>query len=619
MARAATVLLCLGLAACALVKLKGESETFYSSTALVGRVSSPASWQAPVVVAAYARRDGGIEIAHRALLHEIGAYELVAPRGEYSLFAFGDANGNLRYDDGEPAGDHAGGKPVAVSGDGVISFLDIALSRSGSAAVPPGTSFAPPSGTLRSTQAGARASLDDEAFSAETAGKGYWAPMEFFREMGGNIHFLEPYDAAKTPILFVHGAAGSPRDWRTLAAGIDRGRYQPWFFYYPSGASVQSMAYLLFWKLYNLQLRYGFRRMHVVAHSMGGLVARTFLAEHGANFPHVKLFVSISTPWGGEALADLGVRASPAVIPSWRDMQPDGQFLRTLFDRRLPPATDYFLLFGHRGGGALFRPSNDGTVTLESQLAPAAQAEARMVYGYNEDHTSILSSRQVAAQLEALLAAADAPTGASAREGRLRVVFRYAGNGGAPRAQPLLVLTPADAGAGRISLPLNPEDSDREVGPFPAGAYDASLVAYAFKTEPVAIPLVVGAGRSTTLGFRLTPQGVLSGYVTDAAETSPAGAYRAPAASVRIESVTLTGAGERRKLAPVQGDDADAVASYLNGEDYAARSFFSFVGLAAGDYELAIHASGYRPYTAAYRVVPGEYGSFKPIVLTPLP
>jgi pimeloyl-ACP methyl ester carboxylesterase len=552
-------------------------------------------------------------------LHEIGAYELVAPRGEYSLFAFGDANGNLRYDDGEPAGDHAGGKPVAVSGDGVISFLDIALSRSGSAAVPPGTSFAPPSGTLRSTQAGARASLDDEAFSAETAGKGYWAPMEFFREMGGNIHFLEPYDAAKTPILFVHGAAGSPRDWRTLAAGIDRGRYQPWFFYYPSGASVQSMAYLLFWKLYNLQLRYGFRRMHVVAHSMGGLVARTFLAEHGANFPHVKLFVSISTPWGGEALADLGVRASPAVIPSWRDMQPDGQFLRTLFDRRLPPATDYFLLFGHRGGGALFRPSNDGTVTLESQLAPAAQAEARMVYGYNEDHTSILSSRQVAAQLEALLAAADAPTGASAREGRLRVVFRYAGNGGAPRAQPLLVLTPADAGAGRISLPLNPEDSDREVGPFPAGAYDASLVAYAFKTEPVAIPLVVGAGRSTTLGFRLTPQGVLSGYVTDAAETSPAGAYRAPAASVRIESVTLTGAGERRKLAPVQGDDADAVASYLNGEDYAARSFFSFVGLAAGDYELAIHASGYRPYTAAYRVVPGEYGSFKPIVLTPLP
>jgi diketogulonate reductase-like aldo/keto reductase len=121
----------------------------------------------------------------------------------------------------------------------------------------------------------------------------------------------------------------------------------------------------------------------------------------------------------------------------------------------------------------------------------------------------------VRAQLNALLAAPTRPRTARAREGHVRVEFRYAGEDGAPRAQPLLVLTPADARAARITLPLNPEDSGREVGPFPAGAYDASLVAYAYRSEPAVVALQVGEGRSTTLGFRLAPQGVLAGTVAE--------------------------------------------------------------------------------------------------------
>ena len=41
-----------------------------------------------------------------------------------------------------------------------------------------------------------------------------WKPAEFFREVGGNVYFLEAYDATKIPVLFVHGAAG-------LSAGED--------------------------------------------------------------------------------------------------------------------------------------------------------------------------------------------------------------------------------------------------------------------------------------------------------------------------------------------------------------------------------------------------------------
>lgn len=613
MRRALALPVCLALAACALLRLPGESESFYAATALVGRVSGPVRENTPVIVAAYDLRAGRIEVTDRVRLHEIGAYELVVPPGEYSLFAFADANGNLRYDEGEPAGDYAGGKPLSVSSEGVITLLDIALA-SGPAVVPHGTSFAPADGSaLRSAQAGALARLDDAMFSKENASKGYWAPMAFFREIGGNILFPEPYDPARTPVLFVHGASGSPRDLRTLAEGIDRRRYQAWFYYYPSGASVESVAYLLYWKLHNLQARHGFRRMHIVAHSIGGLLVRSFLLEHGETFPYVDAFVSISTPWQGEPLIGFGVKGLPAPIPMWRDIQPQGIFLQSLFRRKLPASVEYYLMFGHHGSATLFRPDSDGVVTVASQLAPEARREARMVYGFDENHTSILASRQVLAQLDALLAAAEAPTAA---EGRVRLLFRYEGSSNAPRAQPLLLLTPAAGRGPRMSSPLNPEDSGREIGPFPAGAYDASLVAYGYRTEPTVIPLTVGDARSTTLGFRLLPQGTLSGFVAARRADSTAGAYYPSQGEIRVRSVTLQGAGLRRTLEP-EGDGADALERYLAGEDHAFGTYFSFVGLPEGTYELIIRADGYRTESATYHVVPGEYGFSRPIVLEP--
>jgi hypothetical protein len=155
------------------------------------------------------------------------------------------------------------------------------------------------------------------------------------------------------------------------------------------------------------------------------------------------------------------------------------------------------------------------------------------------------------------------------------------------------------------------------LGPFPAGAYDVALLAHAFRTEPARIPLSIGDRKTTTVGFRLIPQGVLSGYITQAAATIAPGTVPAPLEGVKIESIMLTGPGVRRTLVP-DGGDEDAPARYLEGADHAGRSTFSFVGLPEGEYELSIRAQGYQPYVARHRVVPGAYGHFKPVALSPL-
>ncbi len=604
-------------AGCTLVQLKQDAADFYASTVLVGRIESPGGWNGPVIVSARTRGPGPGTVVHQTLLHEPGGYELIVPRGEYLVEAFGDTNGNGVQDPGEPAGRHGGARPVVASGSGVVASLDFVLAGGATAAPRAG------GGARHSTQAGALADLDAPAFSAENGQRGYWAPMAFFREFGGNIYQLEPYDPARTPVLFVHGAAGSPQDWRTFFAQIDRTRYQPWFFYYPSGASVESMAYLLYWKLVNLQLRHRFDTLHIAAHSMGGLVVRSFLLNHGEQFPQLRLFVSLSTPWAGETSAELGVKHSPAVVPSWNDMQPGGRFMQALFARKLPATVDHYLLFGHKGGYSLLRPTTDGTVTLASQLRNPAQAEARQVFGFDEDHESILRSPQVLAQVQAILDSASAQRRPGPGTGRVQPHFDYAGAPLGPRGMPLLVLDPVEPGAparSRVVMPLTAEDSGRLLGPVPEGLYDASLVAAGYRSEPRRTRVRVQAGQVAGLAVRLAPQGTLAGYVgADLAEgDNPAGSFRPPHPSARIESITLSGPGLARRLLPRQTGHDDVLDRYIAGEDAAFQAQFSFVDLPAGDYTLDIQAAGHRPHRSHHTVLPGRPVQLAPVVLVPL-
>ena len=155
------------------------------------------------------------------------------------------------------------------------------------------------------------------------------------------------------------------------------------------------MSHLLLWKLVNLQTKYQFNKIYITAHSMGGLVAKSFIVNHGRQFPYVKLFISLATPWGGNSMAEYGVRQSPAVIPSWIDMQPEGDFIKSLYRVKIPEDVNFYMFSGHRGSRNPFRSNNDGTIELASIQDLRAQSEAKMNYSFNEDHASILLSKEV--------------------------------------------------------------------------------------------------------------------------------------------------------------------------------------------------------------------------------
>lgn len=602
------------LSACAFVKVSKDNEYVRSSTVLVGVVSSMQPYtDMPVVVAAYSIKDRKRTIIHYTTLHEVGPYELMVPLGTHNLIAFGDKNKNLVYDKGEPVGQILRAEQVSVPAGGVAGFLDIVLTedQSGEIDFPVGSKIPPKAyKNFHSTCPGALADLDDVVFSDEYGKKGFWTAVEFFNELSGNVYFLEPYDPNKIPILFVHGAAGSPQNWRTFFESVDRNKFQPWFFYYPSGSHIDSMAYLLFWKLQNLQTKYNFKELYITAHSMGGLVCRSFLVDYGFLFPSITNFITLSTPWGGEELAEMGITYAPAVINAWRDMQPESDFITSIFDKKLPASIDHYLFFGHKGNRNLLRPNNDKVVTLASQLDQRSQMEAKMIYGYNEDHLSILSSYEVISQYNALLADMyrQSKDSDNRKGNRLVVDFTFDFPKELPRPLPLLLLRPIEGKQSETWLYLGADDTGRVQGPFPSGKYEVSVFAPAFRSEPISIPVKIEEGAVPAFNFIFKPIGYLRGYIVDSDQPNiQAGKHRPPDEDVQIESISLTGRGGNRSLKPWKGEDMSFSEIHLSETDYTSNGVFFFFGLLPGEYQLDLKAKGYKKYSIMYKVELGQY------------
>lgn len=327
------------------------------------------------------------------------------------VLAYADANRDGRYTRGEALWIHrdAHGKPTPVVLDPATRLARVSGTLSTAGSAPPELLDAVSRhlggrdvGAALTRQGvrfalGEKAALDDPHFAAARGADGLWTPATFAFQSGFGIYFLERYSPAKIPVLFIHGAAGSPQDWRMAMEKIDRKRYQPWFYMYPSGMRLGRAATALNDGIKLLQDRYHFTRLHVVAHSMGGLVAREFVILNTLTDGHnyINTLITFSTPWDGHEAAAMGVKYAPEVVPSWLDIQHGSEFLRHLFDQRLKGRVNHHLCYSHHAKRSAFLPAeNDGSVSVASQLRPEAREDAVEVLGFDETHVSILSSRQ---------------------------------------------------------------------------------------------------------------------------------------------------------------------------------------------------------------------------------
>ena len=372
------------------------------------RVEGRVEWSAPVTgpVLLFVSAVGEPETIYGyRVIEEPREFEFALPRGRsYSLWAVEDADRDYRCEPGDrgseslihDAVDDVQGVVVGIEADSRTHLTETYDARE-----------SPPVDLLVMARSfantGTVVELTDERFSTEWADKGITAPVTVLLEVGAGTYMLQEFDRKRIPVLFVHGAGGTPRDFTYLIEHLDD-RLQPWIYHYPSGFQLREIAEHLNDTIEELHVRHRFEEMYVVAHSMGGLVSRSFIQQNASNgHAYVTRFLTISTPWHGHSGATMGVRFAPDSVPSWHDMVPGSEFQVEILETPIPESLKFQLFFSYKGSSMLTEGADDGSVSLHSQLAHSVQQEADTVYGFNETHTTVLSNDEVVARLAEFL------------------------------------------------------------------------------------------------------------------------------------------------------------------------------------------------------------------------
>ena len=393
---------------CGLLHLEREMQQAHQELVLIaGRLDSNASGRDALV----ALLDGqGKLVRYRiAALHEV--FYFTETPAAYQLLAFDDRNGNFALDPDEPRqwlpqvrSSALQVQPDAATRERLGQLNPISLNADDLAAAPAldlGLEVLYREQPRLQRNYLQAVSFADPRFDEANTRLGAWQPLSFIRQLGYGLYLLAPWDPDKEPVFLVHGINSSPRDFEALAAGLDHQRFQLLLFHFPSGVPLNNSAYMLSLGMRDVRRRFAPKRVHVLAHSMGGLVARRAVQMLSAEDSRsLCLFITLSTPWEGHPSAATGLQRVPVDVPVWKDMAPGSPYLQQLFAQPLPAHLHQWLLVSYAGNSRLLPEPNDGVVPVASQLREAAQDEATHLYLLNDSHTGILQSRRAEALLE---------------------------------------------------------------------------------------------------------------------------------------------------------------------------------------------------------------------------
>jgi pimeloyl-ACP methyl ester carboxylesterase len=200
-------------------------------------------------------------------------------------------------------------------------------------------------------------------------------------------------------VILLHGIIRSSKSIYRLGDELKAGGFTPFCFDYPSTQiTIEEAAESLHNVIEQLD---GIEELHLVGHSMGGLVIRAYFAKH--RDPRIRRVVMLGTPNQGAELADLlkqNLLYRTVFGPAGRQLvtEPEG----TIPTLPVPPV-EFAVIAGARGNDSGWNPlvpgDDDGTVAVaRTKLGGAVDFGTAPVL-----HHALLSSPTVARQVRRFL------------------------------------------------------------------------------------------------------------------------------------------------------------------------------------------------------------------------
>jgi pimeloyl-ACP methyl ester carboxylesterase len=187
----------------------------------------------------------------------------------------------------------------------------------------------------------------------------------------------ERFPSDQAVVVLIHGYNSTPDSLDALHKAVHEAGHPVAVFAYPNDGPLDESAALLCVELREFAANHPERRLDIVAHSMGGLVARAVIEDPELNPGNVRRLIMVATPNQGSQLAcfpggldcveHLATRSADGLPGLFRDAAADG-FNESCHDMR--PASRFLKQLNARERNADVRYSlligTDGPLTPES-------------------------------------------------------------------------------------------------------------------------------------------------------------------------------------------------------------------------------------------------------------
>jgi triacylglycerol lipase len=228
-----------------------------------------------------------------------------------------------------------------------------------------------------------------------------------------------------TPVLLVHGYGANKSNWLFVRRYLNQAGFERVhaFNYNPLGADIPGLADECRARADELKERFGTDRVHIVGHSLGGIVARYAVQVLGAE--GVGVCVTVASPHGGVRLASYRspmVRLRP--LASGFQLRPQSSVMRELRATARPLPTRFVAYYSNL----------DLIVAARRAMIIEPELAATNILVKDHGHLSIMLSRQLASSIVDQLAADEGIPGYGAPLRALRPTGSPAAPDGATRS-----------------------------------------------------------------------------------------------------------------------------------------------------------------------------------------
>lgn len=224
-----------------------------------------------------------------------------------------------------------------------------------------------------------------------TASKKMYYELLYEARTNNDIVRTAKYSAEKTPIVLLYGFFSSRKTLAVMEKLLTRQGYEVMSFNLGGSLGVfftrgiPETAEFIDRKIQRQMKRYGFQKVHVVAHSKGGLVALWWLLRQGGA-KYCDKVITMGTPFKGSWLTYLAIFTPLGFF--WKDvwqMRPGCSFLKTLHASEVPKNLKIHCIY-----------SRDDKVAIDRAGVFQYAGEVTAVPMHHLSHFQFLARRDVA-------------------------------------------------------------------------------------------------------------------------------------------------------------------------------------------------------------------------------